>query len=69
MLPLQMDREYTWIVTLAALCSVIGVSVLTKEFGLAGAALALVAVEICIAAAFGLVVHRRVGVAALFFGH
>jgi O-antigen/teichoic acid export membrane protein len=64
-----MDREYTWIVTLAALCSVTGVFVLTKEFGLAGAALALVAVEICIAAAFALVVHRRVGVAALFFGH
>jgi PST family polysaccharide transporter len=69
MLPLQMDREYTWIVTLAALCSVTGVFVLTKEFGLAGAALALVAVEICIAAAFALVVHRRVGVTALFFDH
>jgi polysaccharide transporter, PST family len=69
MLPLQMDREYAWIVTLAALCGVIGVFVLTKEFGLAGAALALVAVEICIAAAFALVIHRRVGVAALFFDH
>jgi O-antigen/teichoic acid export membrane protein len=69
MLPLQMDREYTWIVTFAALCSVPGVFVLTKELGLTGAALALLAVEVCITAAFALVVRRRLGVSALFFDH
>jgi PST family polysaccharide transporter len=69
MLPMRMDREYTWIVSVAALCSVIGVFVLTKTFGLAGAAFDLLAAEICIAAAFALVVHRRLGVSSLFFGH
>lgn len=69
MLPLRMDREYTWIVTFAALCSVTGVFVLTKEFGLAGAALNLLIVEICMVAAFALTVHRRIGVLAVFFDH
>jgi PST family polysaccharide transporter len=69
MLPLQMDREYTWIVTLAALWSVTGGFVLTKTFGLVGASFGLLIVEICIAAAFALFVHRRVGVLALFFDH
>jgi PST family polysaccharide transporter len=69
MLPLRMDREYTWIVTLGALCSVSGTFVLTKEFGLAGAALNLLVVEICMAAAFALTVNRRIGVLTLFFDH
>jgi polysaccharide transporter, PST family len=65
MLPLQMDREYVSIVTVAALCGVCGIFVLTSEWGLLGAAFALLAVEMCIALSFALVVWRRCGISAV----
>jgi PST family polysaccharide transporter len=69
MLPLRMDREYTWVVTSAALLGVTGVFVLTYQLGLPGAALAMVAVETYVAVAFATIVQCRISILSLFFKH
>jgi PST family polysaccharide transporter len=67
MIPLQMDREFMWIVISAALIGVTGLLILMKLLGLTGAALAMLAVEIYVAVTFAIAVQKRVSILSFFF--
>jgi PST family polysaccharide transporter len=67
MLPLHMDREFTLVVASAAVISVAAMFVLTRGFGLPGAALTMIAVETYVTVAFVMNVQRRINVLSLFF--
>jgi O-antigen/teichoic acid export membrane protein len=69
MLPLRMDREYTWVVASAALLGMTGISASAHHFGLPGAALMLTAVETFVTVAFAIIVQRRMSLLSLFFKH
>ena len=66
MLPLHMDREYTYVVTLAALLGVTGGFLLTHQLGLPGAAFAMLANETCVTVAFAIIVQRQTNIVSLF---
>lgn len=66
MIPLHMDRQFMWIVISAALLGASGVVVLMKHFGLNGAALGMLAVEIYVTVAFAIVVQQRESILSLF---
>ena len=67
MLPLRMDREYTWVVFYAAMLAPISAFVFTWLLGLTGAALTLLLVEIYVTVSFAIVVHQRIDILSLFF--
>jgi O-antigen/teichoic acid export membrane protein len=67
LLPLYMDREFTWVVVSAALFGVTGLSILTYVLGLSGAALAILAVEMYVTIALAMIVQRRMSILSLFF--
>jgi O-antigen/teichoic acid export membrane protein len=69
MLPLRMDREFTWVVASAALFGPLGLFLMTYDFGLHGAALATVGVELYVGLALAIIVRRRVSIFSLFFKH
>jgi PST family polysaccharide transporter len=66
MLPLGMDREVTTIVTVAAVLGVAGMIVMTKMYGLIGAATVVVGVEIFVTAAAAITMNRRRSIFSLF---
>lgn len=67
MIPLHMDRAFMWIVISAALLGITGYLVLMNTFGLTGAALAMLAIEIYVTVAFAVAVQRRVSILSFFF--
>ncbi|MBI1869047.1 MAG: oligosaccharide flippase family protein [Methylocystis sp.] len=67
LLPLHMDRQYTWVVSSAAVLGVTGLFALTYAGGLPGAALTMLVVESYVAVAFAALVQRRMSVLSLFF--
>jgi PST family polysaccharide transporter len=67
MLPLRMDREFTWVVTSAALFGLSGLFLMAYDFGLPGAALAMVAAELYVGVALAMMVRRRMSIFSLFF--
>jgi polysaccharide transporter, PST family len=69
LLPLGMDREFTWVVSSAALLGVTGLFVLTHDLGLTGAALTMLIVESYVTVALAILVRRRISIASLFFKH
>jgi O-antigen/teichoic acid export membrane protein len=69
LLPLHMDREFTWVFVSAALFGVAGLFLLTHELGLRGAALAMLAVEIYVSLVLAIIVQRRMSILSLFFRH
>lgn len=67
MLPLGMDREVTTIVASAAVVGIGGMIVMTTAFGLSGASVMVVCVEIFVVLAAAMTMSRRRSVLALFF--
>ena len=67
MIPLHMDRQFMWVVVSAAVLGITGVFVLMNKLGLAGAALAMLAVEIYVTVAFAIFVQQRKSIVSLFF--
>lgn len=67
MIPLHMDRQFMWVVISAALLGITGVFALTNIFGLAGAALAMLAIEVYVTVAFVLLLQRQMSILSLFF--
>jgi len=67
LIPLGMDRQFMWIVISAALFGVAGIFVLMNRLGLAGAALAMLTVEIYVTVAFAIAVQTRRSISSFFF--
>jgi len=66
MLPLHMDREYTWVVTSAALLGITGGFLLTHQLGPPGAAFATLVSETYVTVAFAIIVQRQTNIMSLF---
>src|SRR5262249_52086555 len=62
MLPLHMDREVAQAVASAALIGMVGTFLLTHVFGLPGAALALLSVEVLLTLMTALLLRRRTSI-------
>jgi PST family polysaccharide transporter len=67
LIPLGMDRQFMWIVISAALFGVTGLFILMNRLGLAGAALAMLTVEIYVTVAFAIAVQKRKSILSFFF--
>jgi len=66
MLPLHKDREYTWVVTSAALLGITGGFLLTHQLGPPGAAFATLVSETYVTVAFAIIVQRQTNIMSLF---
>lgn len=66
LIPLGMDRQFMWIVISAALFGVAGIFILMNTLGLAGAALAMLTVEIYVTIAFAIAVKKRKSILSFF---
>ena len=66
LIPLGMDRQFMWIVISAALFGVAGIFILMNTLGLAGAAFAMLTVEIYVTIAFAIAVKKRKSILSFF---
>ena len=67
MMPLNMDRQVSWVVTSAAVLGVVSMLVLSSIFTLKGAGLSMLIVESYVTVAMGILLGRRLNIMYLFF--
>lgn len=67
MMPLNMDRQVSWVVTSAAVLGIAIMFLLTSVLALKGAALTMLVVECYVTLAMGVLLGRRLNIMYLFF--